>query len=238
LRPIQLLLRVGGADDARWSVLSAYDQHTYQWSVKYPILKPNLNYADPSLGVFLPWKLLLSRPLVLPASGATVPAEEVEIGLLRRGSTDPASSDYNDLSDWQVHGDTVEVRIPWMMIGFMDPSSRSVWDWPYAAGGFRPVPTAGLQIEPKVVTDHQELANDGPPALYQWSPWDVPVYRERLKPGYLRIQNAMGGYAALQPLDPVPRDPSIDTVPAAPPAVRAVNPGDARSAEWRKAHPR
>jgi hypothetical protein len=238
-QPMQFLLRIRGDDDAVWSVLSAYDQHTYRWSVQYPVLPSNLNYSDPSLGMFLPWKLLLSRPLVLPESGESIPAEEVEIGLLKRGTADPNSSDNNDLADWQYQGDTIEVRIPWMLLGFMDPSSRSVWDWPYVAQGFKPVPTGGIQVEPKLVTHGQEIANDGPPAVYQWSTWDVPAYRERLKAGYSILTNVLGVYAALQPRNQSP-DPEAATSLAkrGTSPVRTMIPKDPRSAEWRRTHPR
>ena len=86
--PVQFMLRIRSSADARWFVLSAYDQHTYRWSIQHPLLPSNPDFADSSLGIFLPWKLLLSRPLVLPDNGEEVPAEEVEIGLLKRGTTD------------------------------------------------------------------------------------------------------------------------------------------------------
>jgi hypothetical protein len=163
----------------------------------------------------------------------------VEIGLLKRGTADPNSSDNNDLADWQYQGDTIEVRIPWMLLGFMDPSSRSVWDWPYVAQGFKPVPTGGIQVEPKLVTHGQEIANDGPPAVYQWSTWDVPAYRERLKAGYSILTNVLGVYAALQPRNQSP-DPEAATSLAkrGTSPVRTMIPKDPRSAEWRRTHPR
>jgi hypothetical protein len=87
-RPMQFLLRLRGDDDARWFVSSAYDQHTFRWGVLQSIIPSLPEYADPSLGKFLPWKLLTNRALTLPGTGERIPAEEVEIGILRRGTAD------------------------------------------------------------------------------------------------------------------------------------------------------
>ena len=126
-----------------------------------------------------------------------------------------------------------------MLMGFMDPSSRSVWDWPYVAREFRPVPTDGIGIEAKLVTDNREVANDGPPTVYQWDPWDVPSYRERLKPSYFILRNAMGVYAGLAP---VPQAAAFaretDSFRKRTPAVRRAIPKEPRSPAWRAAHPR
>jgi hypothetical protein len=236
--PVQFMLRIRSSADARWFVLSAYDQHTYRWSIQHPLLPSNPDFADPSLGIFLPWKLLLSRPLVLPENGEDVPAEEVEIGLLKRATTDPAPDGYNDLGDCEYQGDTIDVRIPWMLLGFMDPSSRRVWDWPYVAREFRPVPTDGIGIEAKLVTDNQEVANAGPPAVYQWDPWDVPSYRERLKPSYFILKNAMGVYSGLTPVPEAAFARETDSFEKKTPAVRRASPNEQRSPAWRAAHPR
>ena len=238
-QPAQFLLRIRGTDDARWFVLSAYDQHIYRWSVQNPVLpasSPRL--SDATLGIFVPWKLLLSRSLVLPESGETVPPEEVEIGVLRRGSTDPSASDYDDLADWQVAGGTIELRIPWMLLGFMDPSSRTVWDWPYVAEGMKPVATKGVQVEAKLVSSGREVPNAGSPAIYEWATWDVPIYRERLKQSYSILADAMLGYVVPQPLP----DSGSTLPPVLPgrraPGIRSALPQDPRSPEWRRTHPR
>ena len=78
-----------------------------------------------------------------------------------------------------------------MLLGFMDPSSHKVWDWPYQARGILPVEVDGVRIEPKLVTDGQEVANRSPLATYRWNGWDLPVYKERLKRSYWAIAQAM-----------------------------------------------
>ena len=189
-QPMQFLLRVEG-DDARWLTLSAYDQHTYRWGVQQSIVPVHANYSNPALGLFLPWKLLLNRALVHPETGEQIPFEEIEIGQLRRGSDDRSLPASDTLADWQAQGDTIEFRIPWMLLGFMDPSSHRVWDWPYLANGIRPVFTDAIRIEPRLVTEGREVSNEGIVATYGWAGWELPRYRERLKASYLLIAEAM-----------------------------------------------
>ena len=236
-QPMQFLLSAQGGGDVRWSVLSAYDQHTFRWGFQLPIVPFRSEYANPALGLFLPWSLLLSRAVEIPGTGEKKPFEEVEIGRLRRGTNDPSLADSDDLADWQADGDVFEVRIPWMLLGFMDPSSHKVWDWPYQARGISPVEVDGVRIEPRLVTDGQEVANKSPLAIYRWNGWELPVYKERLKRSYWVIAQAMGRCDLPQ----APRDtllmpnglshvfrPQVVNGPATP----------ARSPAWRLAHPK
>jgi hypothetical protein len=240
-QPMQFLLRIAAADDARWLVLSSYDQHTYRWGIQESIVPVRPEYARSDAGMFLPWKLLVNRAIEVPSTGQTFPFDEIEIGKLTRGTNDPALADPADLADWQYQGDTLEIRIPWMLIGFMDPTSHQVWNWPYLAHGMVPVTTDGIRIEPRLVTDGQEVSNDGPTAFYQWDQWELPKYRERLKRSYYMVAQAMIQCDQLQP----PRPPIF--VPALPPPILSSQISPAamaraiqgmRTAAWRRAHPK
>jgi hypothetical protein len=222
-RPLQFLLRMEDGE-ACWFVLSAYDQHSWRWGVAQPVIPVKPEYADPGLGLFLPWKLLVNRAVQVPTTGEKVPPEEVEIGKFTRGT--------GDLADWEAQGDTIEVRIPWVLIGFMDPSSHKVWDWPYQARGIVPVATEGIRIEPRLVTDGREVTNEGPAATYRWESWELPAYRERLKAGYGIVAGAMSLCDLPQP----PRPATVVTT-LAPGAVTGALP-EMRSAGWRRAHPK
>ncbi len=206
-RPIQFLLQIKGATGSRLYVLSAYDQHTYRWGFVERQVEFDPRYPDPSQRLFLPWKLLLNRSIVLPLTGQRVPAEEAEIGVLRMGTTDPNSPRYDDLADWYAEGDILEVRIPWMMLGFTDPSSALVWNWPYVAGRLEPVRTAGVWLEPRLSIDGTAVPNAAPPLLYSWKLWDLPEYHERTKISYAIMRNGLSGYdlpIGLTEVNPIP----------------------------------
>jgi hypothetical protein len=235
-QPMQFLLRVFG-DDARWFTLSAYDQHTYRWGVQHAIVPVYPEYANPALGLFLPWKLLMNRALEVPGTGEKRPFEETEIGKLRRGSDDRSLTAFDSLADWQAQGDTFEVRIPWALLGFMDPSSHRVWDWPYLAGRITPIFTGGIRIEPKLMIDGREVPNEGAVVSYQWNGWELPAYRERLKASYSIVAEAMSHCDLPQS----PRQSSI--LPTGAPRISGlpahhVPLSAPRPPAWRRAHPK
>ena len=69
-------------------------------------------------------RLSTNRSLVVPTTGKRLPYETMDAGRLRRGTWDPASPDYDSRATWQADGQDVTIRIPWMQLGIVDPSSR------------------------------------------------------------------------------------------------------------------
>jgi len=126
----------------------------------------------------------------LPVSQRSIPFEEVEIGKLIAGITDPASPDYNSLADFYCKGEVLEIRLPWMMLGFTDPSSRQVWEYPYRQklDYFTARTSPGINVQ---------LLGDGdmskPLLFYTWDAWDTPTYHERKKQSYYVLQSYLRG---------------------------------------------
>jgi hypothetical protein len=138
---------------------------------------------EPRAGVFLPWRLALNRPLELPQSGRKIPFEDYEVGRMNFGITDPSDPEFDSLADWYAEGDVLEIRIPWTMLGYTDPSTLRVWDYPYKAGKIEAVRDEDLRVYPAV-----QSAGNGQisvePLTYVWKGWDQPTYHERKKKSY------------------------------------------------------
>ena len=192
---IQFLLQVGGEKDSHLWINSAYDPHTWRYGVKYDYIQDPLIEKDPKAGVFLPWKLALNRPLVLPQTKRKMPFEEYEVGKMKPGISDPRDPRYNSLADWYAEGDVLEVRIPWTMLGYTDPSSLQVWDYPYEANGIEAVRNDSLRVYPTVRRQGDTQPEDVvEPLTYSWEGWDVPVYHERKKKSYEPMSKAFEAY--------------------------------------------
>lgn len=189
-QPIEFLLNITDQNDAEILVNSAYDQHTWLYGEKLKMLPHDPRYRDG--GVFLPWKLALSRELYLPATKQTVPFEELTVGKLTFGISDPNRAEYNSLSDWYAEGNVLEMRIPWMLIGFTDPSSLQVWEYPYRAGKLTNVTTKGINIQPVWNEGRGVNAIAGQPIFYSWQQWDQPTYHERKKKSFDILRHAFG----------------------------------------------
>ncbi len=187
---IQCLLRIRGEDDARMLVSSAYDQFTYLWAYKLNLIPDTGASTEESAGVFLPWKLALSRTLVLPQTKERIPFDDIEVGEMRNGVTDPSSRSFDNLADWHAAGDVLEVRIPWMLLGFTDPSSLRVWDYPYNAGGFEPVRVDGVRVYPALRPTGEAPRTSIEPLFYSWQGWEQPTFHERKKESFGILREA------------------------------------------------
>lgn len=185
----EFLLSIDSPKKAQLEVASAYDQHTQQYGRILQMIKVDPAWAIDNNGIFLPWKLCLSRELYLPASKRHIPFEEVTLGKLIPGNSNPASDKYNSLADYCVSGKLIEVRIPWMMLGFTDPSSHQVWVYPGGAPAITASTSPGLQLQLVVAGGQGSPALTSPVVQYNWKNWDTPTYHERKKQSYYLLQD-------------------------------------------------
>lgn len=186
----QFLMRIKDEDDSRILVNSAYDTHTWLYGYKLDYISDPVIERDPRAGVFLPWRLALNFPLTLPQTKRKVPFEDYEVGEMRPGVTDPSDPDYDSLADWYAEGDVLEIRIPWTMLGFTDPSSLKVWDYPYKANRIKPVEAGGLRIYPNARPSGSAAKEEVESLGYYWDGWEQPNFHERKKESYYILQDA------------------------------------------------
>jgi tetratricopeptide (TPR) repeat protein len=172
--------------------------------------------------------------------GRYFPPQRYERGILRSGSLNPAASDYDTLAQWHANlpSNTVDLRIPWSLLGVTDPSSYKIvaglerdgtvvtTDTPgfsIVAFSYRPLDSA--RTRPIMEQSHpvSDALPDltGPGSLpasaikpYRWNGWSVPHYKLRLKDSYAILRKVM---------------PSL-TAPPSPSAPGAVGPSGRRSA--------
>ena len=191
---IQFLLQIKGEKDSHLWVNSAYDQHTWLYGKKLDYMPDPVIEDDPQKGVFLPWKLALNRPLTLPQSKRKIPFEDYEVGKMKPGISDPSDPRYDSLADWYARGNVLEVRIPWTMLGYTDPSTLRVWDYPYEVDGIKSVEVDGLRVYPSVRNPGQTSPEEVEPLDYSWDGWEQPAYHERKKQSYEFLKREFEGH--------------------------------------------
>lgn len=120
------------------------------------------------------------------------------IGTLRHGTADPADLAFDSLADFSVNYDdgVIELRLPWSLLNFTDPSQREVLFDDRDTPDREVAQTDRVQI---VVALAEKGAGGavtlvdqvGPGAGVTWSVWDDPPFRERLKQSYYLMQAGM-----------------------------------------------
>jgi len=148
--------------------------------------------------------------------GKYFPPVRYDRGILRYGTLDPSSGDYDSLAEWHVNPatNTIDVRIPWALLNVTDPSTLEIFaglgkdgtvkttrtpGFEFAAFSYRPAPDLSLR---PIMEQGQTLA-DSLPALsgpltisqeslrrFVWAPWTQPQYVLREKESYNILKKA------------------------------------------------
>lgn len=70
--------------------------------------------------------LQTATPLLTHNNLAT--SETFETGKLKYGNANPESSNFDSLADFAANGDYVEIKLPWQLLNFADPSRMNIHD--------------------------------------------------------------------------------------------------------------
>lgn len=105
-----------------------------------------------------------------------------KVGYFHHGNAHPNEKDYDSNADYYLSDHTLEVRIPWQLLNFYDPTQGKVIDDFYHQWSIHP-----LQIEKIYVAG----AIDGtmlPFIPYTLERWQKPTYTPRLKESYWMLK--------------------------------------------------
>lgn len=203
---LENIVSIGLDDETEVLTAPSYDFHRRlygkygYWMLEDPTAKQKVE--------FQPWKLAVSLQMTPPDTRSAHPFQDMTVGKLIRGTSDRSSAEFNSLTSWQYSGREVELRIPWMLLGFADPSSLQAVDYgPLKKDRtFTTATVTGITFVPWIVEraggqvlgpgKQAEAANGqagGPVQLdafpkYVWQPWETVKYTEHLKSGYYALQ--------------------------------------------------
>jgi hypothetical protein len=128
---------------------------------------------------------ILNRAYRVPSTGEERLAEFHEFERLAIGSGAPDDDDFDQRTLVAAAGPIVEVRLPWALLGFSDPSSLMLFvEHPKAATSTEkaaPIRAAVLAGEDPVLTT----------APYGWDSWQQVAWHERRKSGFDDLASTM-----------------------------------------------
>jgi hypothetical protein len=187
-RDVDFIIEINKEDESRILVDQYYDAFQYLHSYRYTYLEKTMIDNTKNSGVFNSMNLPLSYPLYLPESETNIPFQYYETGKLAYGNANPLNEDYNSLSDFYVHNNYVELQIPWQLLNFTDPSTKSIMSDIKTNTWLTSQIIDSIYIGWAVIKDDTEhiYIQFG---TYELSSWDIPVYHERLKQSYYIIQS-------------------------------------------------
>lgn len=105
-------------------------------------------------------------------------------GNLLYGNGNPKSKDFNNLADFCYGKDFIEIRIPWGLLNFYNPSRMQIHDDYYEHYGVEPISIDKMYIGVGTANSKIELS---PMKLEGWG--KKVTYHERLKESYYILKD-------------------------------------------------
>ncbi|BCR35766.1 family 2 glycosyl transferase [Mariniplasma anaerobium] len=187
-RDADFVIEINDEDDSRILVDQYYDAFQYLHSYRYTYLEKTMIDNTKNSGVFNSMNLALSYPLYLPEEETNIPFQYYETGKLVYGNANPSSDSYNSLSDFYVNNHSIELQIPWQLLNFTDPSTKSIMSDIKTNTWLTSQMIDSIHLGWAVVKDDTDAINVQF-GSYLLSSWEYPVYHERLKQSYYIIQS-------------------------------------------------
>ncbi|HRW12276.1 MAG TPA: hypothetical protein P5549_04060 [Syntrophomonas sp.] len=194
-RPADFLMLINGQNNSRVLVHRRYDVMRAMYEKSTTGLEPYEFVPDKALPVFDKIRMVLKKQYDPGVDIIQLSDQErfihnlyqtIETGALTHGNANPKSSSYNSLADFFYGDDLIEMRIPWQLLNFSDPSAMMIHADYYAHYGVEYMPIKAMYIGVgDAVTGSQRIAM-GRVKLKGWA--GEASYHERLKPAYYIVQ--------------------------------------------------
>lgn len=185
-RPSDFLIILDGKENSRVLVQERYEVFEAISAEDFGGENPYFDPPDKDSPIFK--KIYLGLLMGQSTSDqATVQKQErVETGKLTYGNGNPNDPDYNSISDFIINGDDLELRIPWGLLNFSNPSEMQVHDDYYENYGIENLSIKEIYAGIGEDSDDNTRIAMGKIPLKGWG--KNPTYHERLKQSYYEMQ--------------------------------------------------
>lgn len=187
-RGVDFLLTIDGKDNSRVTVQERYEalRSTYSEAVYKMNTYFEYNIPDKHSPKFVNIDMLLDVSNELEVGFKDKEAVKYETGKLVQGIANPEKEGYNSLADFCPTKDGVEIRIPWQLLNFADPSTMEIHDDYYSGNyGVEHIYIDSIYVGVSDTTDQGRI----PLKKYNLKGWkNDAIYHERLKPAYYTLQ--------------------------------------------------
>lgn len=192
-RDCDFLIVIDGSNNSRVMVQQRYEALRANYSSEvygYNTYVLN-NIPDKDSPVFVNIDMILQTATPLIYNDKNAPAETFESGKLTHGNANPNSNDYNSLADFMIKGDYIELKLPWQLLNFADPSRMQIHD-DYYNGNYG-VEYIGIESIHLALMDGSD-ENRAVLSEARLKGWGNRVTaHERLKPSYYMLKDYWNG---------------------------------------------
>lgn len=181
-RACDFLVVIDGKENSRVLVQERYEVLRAMYLHETEDRDAYLSPVDSDSPIFKSINLMLQTATPLLTGNWQATAEVYETGLLTYGNANPSSEDFNSLADFIFFEDGVELKLPWQLLNFANPSEMMIHDDYYENYGveYIQINTMYVGISDDTHKDYRVLM-----APFELKGWGKEVtYHERLKESY------------------------------------------------------
>lgn len=114
-------------------------------------------------------------------------AKSYETGKLVLGNGNPKSEEFNSVADYYINNNYIELRIPWGLLNFKDPSTKSIIDDFYKTFSFDSKKIDYINVGVTIKNNNGESSRIDS-KKFNLTSWVKPKYHERLKESYYMLK--------------------------------------------------
>lgn len=199
---VEFMLKFQGTSNTRLYVDEYYDLFRNVYGYQLGMIDDFNETPIKNTGLFNPIELVLNRAMTIPITNQEIPFLKYETGILKHGISNPQRSEFDSLADFymdEING-TIEIRLPWLLLNFTDPTQREVWADLYDERKDKEI-IEGVRVSALLLGEDGTVVSSFPPIqdgkvaheatkMYTWETWDLPQKEERLKASYYILQKA------------------------------------------------
>ena len=181
------LMVIDGTDNSRLLVQERYEVLQAMYLRETENRDPYLNPVDADTPVFKPIHLMLQTATPLLTGNWEATAETYETGILRCGNGNPDDPDFDSLTDFCFSENGVEIRIPWQLLNFSNPSEMMIHDDYYEHYGVENLHIDEIYVGAAVSGNTEGRIHMASFPLEGWG--KAVTYHERLKQSYYILKD-------------------------------------------------
>jgi len=192
-RPANFLLTLQGTANTRLMVNMRYNSTFMRFHEEKTGENPFAFVPPRWESEFVPIMIALQNTRIFEAHELATIAqrrlESWETGRLTHGINNPSHHNFNSLADFSFGPNLVEIRIPWMLLNFFDPSTMQVHDDYFDNFGVEGLSIKNIYVG--VAHSNSKHVSMSPIDLHSWR--GNLKFHERLKSSYYIMQQAWRG---------------------------------------------
>ena len=190
-RACDFVIYIDGKSSSRVVVQERYEAMRAMFYHETHDMDAYLNPVDRDTAVFKNIDLLLQTATPLLTGIWSSSSETYETGSLRYGNANPDSEDFDSLADYIFTDSGVEIRIPWQLLNFSNPSEMMIHDDYYEHYGIENLHIDNMWVG---VSDGENREYRISLSSFELEGWGKSVtYHERLKRSYYILKEYWTG---------------------------------------------